>query len=131
MTAMEITVLRDTYTDQSVTSEVLLNRVQKWYGIEPPNRPQKPCCIPAGTYLVVLGHSEHFDMTVPIVQGVAGFSGIEIHPGNFPRDTHGCLCIGEDRGPNDVIQSRVAFDELMSQLAGEEDISITYVSSAS
>jgi hypothetical protein len=127
---MEITVLRDTYTEESVTSEVLLDGTQRWYGIEPPNRPQKPCCIPPGTYKLVLGNSVHFGMLVPIVLEVPNFTGIEIHPGNFPRDTHGCLCIGEQRGPDDVTQSRVAFDQLMEKLVTDPtNLSITYVGS--
>jgi hypothetical protein len=125
---IELTVLRDTFTDQSVTSEILLDGTLRWYGIEPPNRSgPKPFCIPAGTYKVVLAQSAHFDMIVPVVLEVPQFTGIEIHPGNFPRDTHGCLCIGEDRGPDDVTQSRAAFDELMAVLVGQDDIQITYV----
>jgi hypothetical protein len=125
----ELTVLRDTFTDLSVTSEILLGGVQRWYGIEPPNRPgPKPFCIPPNTYRVVLAESQHFSMVVPVVLEVPQFSGIEIHPGNFPRDTHGCLCIGEERGPDDVSQSRVAFDQLMQILMLETDgINITYV----
>jgi hypothetical protein len=124
----QLTVLRDTFTDQSVTSEVILDGTLKWFGIEPPNRPgPKPYCIPAGTYKITLAPSFHFDMIVPRVINVVGFEGIEIHPGNFPRDTHGCLCIGEGRGPDDVTQSRKAFEELMSFLTGDDNIQITYV----
>jgi hypothetical protein len=65
-------------------------------------------------------------MIVPQVQDVPGFTGIEIHPGNFPPNTHGCLCIGEGRGPNEVTQSRVAFDQLMLAIGGETGM-ITYV----
>jgi hypothetical protein len=126
--AVKITVLRDIFTDQSVTSEVLLDGEQRWFGIEPPNRPQKPCCIPSGNYKLILGDSVHFSMTVPMVQNIEGFTGIEIHPGNFPRDTHGCLCIGEGRGPDDVTQSRIAFDQLMAELLKDpDDLTITYV----
>jgi hypothetical protein len=126
---IEITVLRDTFTGLSVTSEVLYNRTQRWFGIEPPNRPgPKPYCIPPATYKIALSPSSHFDMVVPVVLGVPNFTGIEIHPGNFPRDTHGCLCIGEERGPDDVTQSRAAFDDLMSKLQADPDnIQITYV----
>jgi hypothetical protein len=123
---IQLTVLRDTFTDLSVTSEVLLDGVQRWFGIEPPNRATKPCSIPAGTYPIILAQSEHFDMIVPQVQDVPGFTGIEIHPGNFPPNTHGCLCIGEGRGPNEVTQSRVAFDQLMLAIGGETGM-ITYV----
>ena len=125
---MTITVLRDTFTDNSVTSEILLNGEQCYYGIEPPNRPQRPCCIQSGTYKVILQKSIHFGMIVPCVQNVEGHTGIEIHPGNFPRDTHGCLCVGEGRGPDDVTQSRDAFNELMAILQQDPDnIQITYV----
>lgn len=126
---MNITVLRDTYTSLSVTSEVLLDDVQRWYGIEPPNRPgPKPYCIPAATYKVILAESVHFGMQVPCIQDVPGFTGIEIHPGNFPRNTHGCLCIGEGRAVDDVTQSRAAFDELMSLLRLDPDnIFATYI----
>jgi len=128
---ISLTVLRDVYTDQSVTSEVLLNGTQKWFGLEPPNRPQKPCCIPPGTYKVALHQSAHFDMIVPVVLEVPNFTGVEIHPGNFPRNTLACLLIGEGRGPDDVTQSRVAFDQLMQVLVGDPEIQITYVGGAS
>jgi hypothetical protein len=127
---MIITVTRDTFTDQSVTSTVSLDGIARWFGIEPPRLPAgspKPFCIPTGTYPIKLLPSAHFDMTVPCVQDVPGFTGIEIHPGNYPRDTHGCLCIGESRGPDDVTQSVVAFDELMLALQADPDnISIIY-----
>lgn len=108
---------------------MLLNGKQLWFGIEPPNRPgPKPYCIPPGTYEVLLSQSQHFNMVVPCVQNVEGFTGIEIHPGNFPSDTHGCLCIGDSRGENFVGLSRKAFDELMSFLrANPTGITITYV----
>lgn len=126
---MNLTVMRDTFTEQSVTSEVMLDGLERWFGIEPPNRPgPKPFCVPAGTYKVTLAMSQHFAMTVPCVQDVPGFTGIEIHPGNFPKDTHGCLCIGDSRGGDFVGLSRKAFDELMEALEADPDnISITYV----
>jgi hypothetical protein len=128
----KITVLRDTFTDKSATSEVLLDGAQRWFGIEPPNRSDpKPYCVPAGAYPVILAHSAHFDMTVPCVQNVPGFTGIEIHPGNFPRNTHGCLCIGDSRGEDFVGMSRKAFDELMEVLQQDPtDITVTYVGGA-
>ncbi len=126
---MIITVLRDTFTDQSVTSEVLLNGEHFCYGIEPPNRPgPKPYCVSAGTYKVVLGQSAHFGMLVPCVQDVPMFANIEIHPGNYPTDTHGCLCVGQERSTDMVSQSRAAFEQLMSKLVTDPDnIQITYV----
>jgi hypothetical protein len=127
LNVIKLVVIRDVFTDASVTSEILLDGTQRWYGLEPPNRPVKPCCIPPGTFKVVLAQSKHFDMIVPVVLEVPNFTGVEIHPGNFPRNTLACLLIGEARGPDDVTQSRAAFDELMAVLVGQDDIQITYV----
>jgi Family of unknown function (DUF5675) len=125
---MNITVLRDLFTDNSVSSEVLLDGNHFCFGLEPPNRPIRPSCIPSGTYNVVISESQHFGMLVPCVTGVEGHTGIEIHPGNWPRDTHGCLLVGEERAPDDVTQSRAAFEQLMAKLVTQADnLTITYV----
>lgn len=125
---MKLLVMRDIFTNLSVLSEISLDGVQLWYGLEPPNRAQKPCCIPPGTFVVKLGWSDHFNMIVPKIQDVPNFTAVEIHPGNFPKDTHACLLVGEHRAEDDVTQSRVAFDELMAKLTADpNNITITYV----
>jgi hypothetical protein len=65
--------------------------------------------IPRGTYRVDITFSNRFQRDLPLLVDVAGFVGIRMHPGNKATDTDGCLLPGEDRLPNGVARSRIAF----------------------
>jgi len=90
------------------------------YTLEPQNINQsvKPRAIPLGTYAVVLRTSPRFGRLMPHLENVPDFDGVMIHWGNFPRDTEGCILVGETLGPQpDFIgESRAAFAELYSRL---------------
>jgi Family of unknown function (DUF5675) len=78
-------------------------------------------CIPAGEYGVVLYHSPHFGRLMPLLENVAGRSGIEIHWGNFVHDFEGCIGVGAWRGhmPDGsptIWNSRATFDRFFSAL---------------
>jgi Family of unknown function (DUF5675) len=128
---MIITVQRENFDDQSTQGEMLLDGVHFAYTLEPRKDQSrgKPYCVPAGTYQVLLNWSDHFSMIVPAVMGVPDFTGVEIHPGNFPGDTHGCCLIGTVNSKDFVGQSRVAFEMLMSRMEGNKGASttITYI----
>ena len=51
-----------------------------------------------------------------------------IHPGNYPKDTKGCIIIGTTRDtlpdPPNVGQSRLAFDAMMAALGPGETLEI-------
>ena len=84
--------------------------------------------IPAGRYQVILSMSPRFKRVLPLLLAVPGFEGIRIHPGNTAADTEGCILPGYSRGPDSVLQSRVAFDGLFAQLQvaqGQKLITIT------
>jgi hypothetical protein len=86
--------------------------------------------IPSGRYKVTIGMSPRFDRNMPIVNGVEGFTGILIHVGNTPKDTHGCLLVGEQRTSTGVGSSTLAFNKLvpkLQQALAEGDCYITYV----
>lgn len=51
--------------------------------------------IPVGSYDVTKGWSKKFSRFLPYVNGVPEFTGIMIHPGNTPKDTQGCILLGE------------------------------------
>lgn len=88
----------------------------------------KPYCISPDTYTILIQPSVRFQMNTPHVQDVAGFTEIEIHPGNFPADTEGCCLVGVSRGPDVLNSSRLAFATLMEKLnAATDTITITYV----
>ena len=107
--------------------ELLLEGEFFCYTLEPPVRDIKPCAIPAGIYQITLEMSPRFNMVTPHVQNVPGFTEIEIHPGNYPQDTHGCLLVGKTHLTDYVGQSRDAFHDLMAKLGQNgHDITIEY-----
>jgi hypothetical protein len=124
---MNLQVDRKWLTPQSVCGELSVNGQFFCYTLEPPTRVEKPHTIPAGTYNVVIQPSARFQQNTPHVLGVPGFDGIEIHPGNYPHDTHGCCLVGETHSPDFVGNSRPIFANLMQKLMTDpEHISITY-----
>lgn len=129
---MELQVIRDTYTALSTTGKLYVNGAFLVYTLEPraDQSQGKPFCIPEGRYLVELLMSDHFHFVTPHIMNVPDFTAIEIHNGNFPRDSHGCTIVGESRGIDFVGLSDVGFNALMMRLnpAAQigEQIWITY-----
>lgn len=74
--------------------------------------------IPAGRYRVRMTWSDRFGCPMPLVEGVPGFEGIRIHPGNTAADTEGCILVADrvvDAGR--VAESRVAYKRLVEKIA--------------
>lgn len=116
---MEIVVKRHTTTDRYTASELFIDRELFGHGLEPAWDTAglvKPRAIPPGRYKVVLAISPKRGIVVPHVLDVPGFKAIEMHIGNFPRDTEGCLLVGLDRRPGMVLRSADAFKVLMAKL---------------
>ena len=86
-------------------------------------------CIPAGTYPLVRYHSPKRGYDVWLLDDVPNRDAIEIHIGNVPKDTDGCILVGSHFGETikgyGIIESKKAFDLLMQRTAGESDGSIT------
>jgi len=128
---MNIEVRRRWTTGKSVISHVFVNGRCMCFGLEPPIRTDdvKPRAIPAGTYEVTIRWSEKHKRNVPHVEKVPGFEEIEIHVGNYPRDTEGCLLVGETMGEDYVGNSHGAFEMFYAKLLDvwkKEPIAITY-----
>jgi hypothetical protein len=90
--------------------------------------------IPAGTYKVIISYSPHFQRDLPLLIGVPNFEGVRIHPGNFAKDTEGCLLVGESEGRDSIGQSRAAFDALFPKIRDAidngEEVTISYYDAA-
>lgn len=142
---MRLTVIRRQGAALSTPGSLDINGVFECYTLEPPHRSaqerlaaphaaaslQKPCAIPAGMYKIAFAFSPRFNTVTPRVLAVPGFTAIEIHWGNFPRDTHGCLLVGQTRAPDFLGNSREAFHALMARLApasaAGESVTIEYL----
>ena len=62
---------------------------------------------------------------LPRLEGVPGFEGILIHPGNTAEDTAGCILVGENKLVGRLTNSLITFDKLWhilesARLRGEE-----------
>src|SRR5581483_9746992 len=68
--------------------------------------------IPAGRYEVTLYESPHAGHIVPLLNGVPGRDHIEIHCGNVPTDSKGCILVGTEHTDSSLLASRLAFDNL-------------------
>jgi hypothetical protein len=87
-------------------------------------------CIPAGTYKVGAYFSPKHQRQVPLLENVPDFEYVEIHAGNYPSDTNGCLLLGDTVDADFVGESQIAvnrfYDQFFAALNSGADISITY-----
>lgn len=120
---MEITVKRRKPENGCTISEVFVNGIKQCYMLEDVVRPsgQKvfgETAIPAGTYQVANTYSPRFGKYLPLLLNVPGFAGVRIHPGNYAKDTEGCLLPGTAIAPGNamVTNSRVAFEALFAKI---------------
>ena len=131
---MNLRVERQTFTSFSTAGDLFIDGEHFCYTLEPKQEPPKPYCIPEGTYSLVKRFSPKHGRDVPHVENVPGFEEIEIHWGNFPQNTDGCLLVGRTKGTDFVGASKLAFSDLWEKLvpiwAEGEEINITYTTRA-
>jgi hypothetical protein len=86
---------------------------------------RQKCCIPAGTYKVIMKQSARFGMKLPLLLNVPDRQGILIHAGNTSKDTAGCVLIGENKEVGKVLNSRATLTRLLDKIKYEKDLKIT------
>ena len=126
---MQLTVTRRWFSGASTVGILSVDGVFQCYTLEPraDQSNGKPYCIPLGSYKIALSWSRKFQTIMPHVLDVPGFTEIEIHWGNYPRDTEGCLLVGLHRYDDLIGGSRVAWAQLMEKLKkAQGDILIAY-----
>jgi len=133
---MNILVVRWNLTDKSSIGNLSIDGVPYCHTLEPPIEGD-PCAIPEGTYDISIRYSDKHKRLLPAVNNVPGRTDIEIHPGNKPEDTLGCLLLGSTIGPEpDWIGHSVdAFDPFFLRIQGaienaQEPVYITYKNAA-
>lgn len=85
----------------------------------------KPRCIHAGTYRIVRYNSPKHGPNTLFLLDVPDFEYVEIHIGNYPRDSQGCILVGLDIAGEAIEHSRQALAELNDILSDSSDISLT------
>lgn len=119
-TPMDTMVLnRRIFTDRSTIGELFIDGEKECFILEPSCRSQGPgfpVAIPAGKYEIVLYASPRFKKRVPLLLKVPGREMIEIHSGNKPEDTHGCLLPGNGHSVDWVSNSGVALEVLIAKI---------------
>ena len=72
--------------------------------------------IPAGLYSVVWHRSARFNRVLPVLfnEQVPKDRYIEIHAGNYPKHTEGCILVGKRANDEGVFESVKALEALLS-----------------
>lgn len=68
-------------------------------------------CVPRGSYHAFIRHDKKDGWRIQLV-GVPGRTGVQIHIGNYPRDTTGCVLVGERYTPDAIWNSDEAYKKL-------------------
>jgi hypothetical protein len=123
---LKLLLIRDVFTATTARGKLYLNGAYQCYTLEDRDRKLEvnqgdkihgQTAIPRGIYKVILSESNRFKRILPEVLAVPGFSGIRIHPGNYAKDTEGCILVGRIPGVDYVGESKLAFDALFKQLS--------------
>lgn len=108
---MQLLVKRIWKTEHSIIGELSIDGgTCECFTLERPE-----VAIPAGNYAVSFYDSPKNKRKVPLIL-VPGRKFIEIHIGNFPKETEGCLLVGSARSGDAVGHSKDAFEALMKKL---------------
>lgn len=77
--------------------------------------------IPAGLYSVVWHKSPKFNRMVPVLynEQVPKDRYIEIHAGNYPKHTEGCILVGKWANDEGVFESVKTLEALLSFIGGK------------
>jgi len=113
---MDLQLKRFNFTDKSTIGSLSIDGKDFCWTLELPLGDGGPgSAIPAGTYKVVTYPSPKFGRLMPLLVDVPGRSNIEIHWGNVPENTEGCILLGNTLPGKDYIgTSRMAFDDFWS-----------------
>ena len=118
---VNLLLIRDEFTDKSTLGKLFLNGEMFCQTLELPylDNQRSISCIPEGEYKVRLRtakESSSRDYLHLLVQDVKGRSYILVHIGYFPRDTKGCILVGQSRQQDRVNNSRIAMELLLKEI---------------
>lgn len=103
--------------DKYTIGKLYLNDTYLCDTLEPPKYVNHQC-IDKGTYRIGYQYSNKFGRNMPFLLSVNGRVGIMIHPGNYPKDTQGCILVGRNLQKGSVSNSKKTFDNVNSIIQG-------------
>lgn len=103
--------------DKYTIGKLYLNDTYLCDTLEPPKYLNHPC-IEKGTYRIGYQYSNKFGRNMPFLLNVNGRVGIMIHPGNYPKDTQGCILLGRNLAKGSVSNSKQTFQNVNSIIQG-------------
>jgi len=121
MKSVFIKVIRDSYYKDRTIGKVFVDGEFLGYSLEDAYRGnsvkiKKHTAIASGVYEVKIKRSPSKGVDRMYIENVPNFVGIQIHSGNYIKDTDGCILMGLSRtydGDNSIItDSRKAVDKL-------------------
>jgi hypothetical protein len=120
---MKLVLKRFEYANTYTIGKLYIDDIYQCYTLEDVVRKgpkvDGKTAIPAGTYSVIVDHSNRFNRDLPHILDVPGFTGVRIHSGNTSADTEGCILVGTTWTGGDFISnSKLAFDALFKKING-------------
>lgn len=116
---MILKLVREAYTKDSTIGKLYVDGVFTCYTLEDAVRDKKiknVTAIPAGKYKVIIDFSNRFKQLMPLLLNVPNYQGVRIHPGNYSKDTEGCILVGSTKGINFIGNSRTAYTSLLVRM---------------
>ena len=124
----ELLLVRRAYMGAYTLGQLFLGD-KGWWTLELPweSNHQDKSCIPPGEYGGIY-HSRENGLRCIILDGVTGREAIEIHPGNEPSQTHGCILVGRaySVSPNTctLLESDQAMTELLEEIGDDFPVKV-------
>jgi len=118
---INLLIIRDTFTENSTIGELFINGERFCDTLENPwlDNQRNISCIPEGEYPVRLRYpreSATREYLHLLVQDVPNRDYILFHRGNFPKDTSGCILVGQGTQQDVVNNSTLAMDLVMKEI---------------
>jgi len=121
-------LIRDSFSDKAVIGKLYLNSEFYGHTLELPwkDNQKRVSCIPKGVYEVKKRHTQKskYKYEHLHILDVPDRELILMHIGNYPKNSKGCILLGNTRALNFVGDSRKAFYKLMYDLGSFEEIEL-------
>lgn len=121
---MNAILIRNEFTPTCVLGVLVLDNGFTCQTLELPwrNNERNVSCIPLGTYEVSPWLSPSKGDCFK-VHDVPARDDILLHVGNYPKDSQGCVLVGQERGVESVMLSRLAMNQL--EIAAPDGFTLT------